>query len=188
MTDRQPPESSQASLSSESQSTLFSQRSRRQLGLFFAGAGFFAVTSFITRRALVRRYKATAPKFYQPSNRANYEVNGAVEAFEALNIATINVLSVGMMVGGGLLYAFDISSLEDMRQYVRKTIGVNGPRSDEDAEKEIEEWIARTLHLGIKEEKREGPKDAEGVSEILARLSKLEEERKRTKPIDEAGK
>ncbi|KAG0650522.1 hypothetical protein D0Z07_3136 [Hyphodiscus hymeniophilus] len=183
MSDRQPTETSQAVPASESHSTFFSQRSRRQLGLFFAGAGFFAVTSLITRRSLVRRYKATVPKFYQPSNRANFEVNGAVEAFEALNIATINVLSVSMMVGGGLLYAFDISSLEDMRQYIRRHIGTDGPRTDQDAEKEIEEWIARTLNLGLKEEKsEEKPKDAEAVSEILARLSKLEEERKRTKP------
>jgi hypothetical protein len=147
------------------------------------------VTSLITRRALVRRYKATVPKFYQPSNRANYDVNGAMEAFEALNIATINVLSVGMMLGGGLLYAFDISSLDDMRQYVRKSIGVDGPRTDEDAEKEIEEWIAKTLNIGMKEEKRVvGPKDAEGVATILERLSKLEAEKNGKRSDDEERK
>ena len=109
-----------------------------------------------------------------------------MEAFEALNIATINVLSVGMMLGGGLLYAFDISSLNDMRQYVRKSIGVDGPRTDEDAEKEIEEWVAKTLNIGMKEEKRvEGPKDAEGVATILERLSKLEAEKKGKRPDDE---
>src|SRR4051794_14581583 len=89
--------------SNEQNSSPFSQRSRRQLGLFFAGAGFFAISSLITRRSLVRRYKATVPKFYQPNNRPNLEINGAMEAFEALNLATINVLSVSMMVSGGLL-------------------------------------------------------------------------------------
>jgi len=164
----------------ESQSSLFSQRSRRQLGLFFAGAGFFAVSSIITRRSLLRRYKATVPKFYQPSNRAN-EVNGAIEAFEALNIATINVLSVGMMLGGGLLYAFDISSLDDMRKHVRASIGVDGPRTDEDAEKEIEEWIASVLNMGSKADKEEkrskGADDKEGAATILDMVSKLEESR-----------
>jgi len=123
-------------------SSFFSRRSARQLGLFFAGAGFVGLSSIITRRSLVRRYKATMPKFYQQSNRP-HEVNGAVEAFEALNIATINVISVGMMLTGGALWALDISSVEDMRREVRGGIGVDaGGRTDKEAEEEIEEWLA----------------------------------------------
>lgn len=93
----------------------------------------------------MRRYKATIPKFYAPSNRANNNINGAMEAFEALNIATINVLSVGMMASGGLLWAFDIAGVEDMRRKVRKQIGVDVSRTDQDAEEEIEEWFATVL-------------------------------------------
>ena len=110
-----------------------------------AGAGFFALSTVITRRSIVRRYKASTPKFYHPSNHANYEINGALEAFEALNIATVNVLSVGMMLSGGLLWAFDISSLEDIRKKVRTNMGVNTIRTDQDAEEEIEEWFASVL-------------------------------------------
>jgi hypothetical protein len=73
------------------------------------------------------------------------EVNGAMEAFEALNIATINVLSAGMMATGGLIWAFDISSLEDMRSKVRKTMGGNGSSEDQAAEEELEEWFASVL-------------------------------------------
>jgi len=141
---------------SEPQSLFFSQRSQRQLGLFFAGAGFFAISSLITRRSIVRRYKMTLPKFYQPSNRPNIGVNGAMEAFDALNIATINVFSLGMMLGGGLLYAFDIASVDDMRRSVRKTIGVDGVRTDQDVEEEIEEWFATVLdRKDLKEKLRE---------------------------------
>jgi len=123
-------------------SSFFSRRSARQLGLFFAGAGFVGLASIITRRSLVRRHKATMPKFYQQNNRPN-EVNGAMEAFEALNIATINVISVGMMLTGGALWAFDISSVEDMRREVRGGIGLDtGGRTDKEAEEEIEEWLA----------------------------------------------
>lgn len=75
----------------------------------------------------------------------NTEINGAMEAFEALNIATINVLSVGMMSAGGLLWAFDISSLDDMRRKVRTNLGVDSIRVDQDAEQEIEEWFASVL-------------------------------------------
>jgi hypothetical protein len=141
----QPTRAPQASTAPESQSAFFSPRSRRQLGLLAAGVGFFAISTAITRRSIVRRYKATIPKFYQPSNRPNVQVNGAMEAFEALNIATVNVLSVGMMVTGGMLWAFDISSLKDLRSKVRTNLGVDPIRTDQDAEEEIEEFFASVL-------------------------------------------
>lgn len=68
-----------------------------------------------------------------------------MEAFEALNIATVNVISVGMMLTGGLLWAFDIASLDDMRSKVRTNLGVDPIRTDQDAEAEIEEWFATVL-------------------------------------------
>ncbi|TVY36558.1 Altered inheritance of mitochondria protein [Lachnellula subtilissima] len=158
--------------SPEYRSSFFSQRSRRQLGLFFAGAGFFAVTTAITRRSIVRRYKATIPKFYQPNNRPGFEVNGAMEAFEALNIATINVLSVGMTLGGGLLWALDVSSIDDMRRKVRINMGVNASPEDSEAEKEIEEMIATILErkefkhlLGKEKEKGDEKEEKETKGE-----------------------
>jgi hypothetical protein len=134
----------EAATAPESQSMFFSPRSRRQLSLFAAGAGFFALSTVVTRRSIARRYRASIPKFYHPSNHANTEINGALEAFEALNIATVNVLSVGMMLSGGLLWAFDISSVEDISKKVRTNMGANTVR-DEDAEKEVEEWFASVL-------------------------------------------
>lgn len=69
-----------------------------------------------------------------------------MEAFEALNVATINVASVAMMVTGGLLWAFDISSLEDARVKIRGGLGVDGSgRSEAEADEEFEEWLATTL-------------------------------------------
>ncbi|KAI9841640.1 MAG: hypothetical protein M1837_000487 [Sclerophora amabilis] len=127
-------------------SHLTSPRSRKQLGLFFAGAGFFTLSTLITRRSLVRRYKASIPSFYQPSTRPNANVDGAMEAFQALNIATINVASAAMMVTGGALWAMDISSMDDLRRKVRGGLGVDGTgRSEQDAEEEFEEWLATVL-------------------------------------------
>jgi hypothetical protein len=82
-----------------------------------------------------------------------------MEAMEALNIATVNVLSASMMVGGGLLYAFDISSLDDMRRTVRSRIGVAGNRTDgiktdQEYEEEIEEWFASVLGRKEKKDKK----------------------------------
>lgn len=143
--------------SAVARSDLFSARSRKQLGLFLGGASFFFLSSMITRRALVRRYKATVPQFYQPSNRPAADVNGAMEAFDALTVATANVLSVSMMVAGGALWAFDISSLEDMRGKIRGGLGIDGSEGRESrAEQEMEEWLATVL--ARKEEKSKARK------------------------------
>ena len=137
---------------------MFSRRSMKQLGLFFGGAAFFGLSSLITRRALVRRYAATAPKFYTSSNRPAAEVNGAMEAFDALTVATANVLSVGLMTAGGALWAFDISSVEDMRRKIRGGLGIDGSEGRESqAEQEMEEWLATVLKR--KEEKAERKRD-----------------------------
>lgn len=77
-----------------------------------------------------------------------------MEALEALNIATINVLSLGMMTVGGLLYAFDISSVEDLRRNVQRSLGVDGIRTDQEAEEEIEELFNSILDRKLRKEKR----------------------------------
>jgi hypothetical protein len=77
-----------------------------------------------------------------------------MEALEALNIATINVLSLGMMTAGGLLYAFDISSVEDMRRKARTRLGLDGIPTDQEAEEEIEELFASILDRKLRKEKR----------------------------------
>lgn len=155
---------------SESQS-FFSPRSQKQLGLFAAGAGFFALSALITRRSLVKRYKMSIPKFYNPSNgiKGN-EVNGAMEAFEALNIATINVASVAMLCTGGMLWAFDISSVDDLRRDLRKRLGVDQNRTDQDVEEEIEEWFATVLERKDKKD----IKSVENVSVILEKVAEKE--------------
>jgi hypothetical protein len=168
-----PPPPSQPQKSTSFLDTLTNPRAQRQLGLFAAGAGFFLLSTAITRRSIVRRYKATIPKFYAPSNRPSGNINGAMEAFEALNIATINVLSVGMMASGGLLWAFDIAGVEDMRRKVRKQIGVDVSRTDQDAEEEIEEWFATVL--ARKEFK--ALRGSEGVKEMEERQRRKREEK-----------
>ena len=69
-----------------------------------------------------------------------------MEAVEALNIATVNVLSVAMMSTGGLLWYFNINSMDDARRKLRGGLGVDGSGRDEtQAEEEFEEWMATVL-------------------------------------------
>ena len=90
-------------------------------------------------------------------------MNGGFEAFEALNIATINVASFMMMMTGGLLWSLDISGLDDMRRMVRGRLGVDGiARSEQDVEEELEEWLAGVLTRKDEKEKRKDGAGGEG--------------------------
>ena len=78
-----------------------------------------------------------------------------MEAVEALNLATINVLSAAMLGSGGLLWYFDINSLEDARRKLRGGLGVDGSGRDEgQAEEDFEEWVATVLSRKETKEKR----------------------------------
>ncbi|KAI1348034.1 hypothetical protein F5Y01DRAFT_227107 [Xylaria sp. FL0043] len=127
--------------------SVLSQRSLKQLGLFFAGAGFLSLATLITRRSVARKTMATVPKFYTQSNRpvSTLGSDSSLIALEALNLATLNVLGFAIMMTGGVSWAFDISSIDDLRSMARKHIGPSGGRTDEEAEREVEEWVAKVL-------------------------------------------
>ncbi|KAI0509237.1 hypothetical protein F5B22DRAFT_367568 [Xylaria bambusicola] len=150
----QTPAAAAASPLQEPRSSILSQRSLKQLGLFFAGAGFLSLATLITRRSIVRKRIATIPKFYTQSNRPVDKIgsDSSLIALEALNLATLNVLGFGIMMTGGISWAFDISSIDDLRTMARKHIGPSGGRTDEEAEREVEEWVAKVL---LRKEKQE---------------------------------
>lgn len=118
--------------------------------IFGAGVAFFAFSLLITRRSFARKRLQAHPAFYTdaPANVARQaaKTSGAMEALEALNIATINVLSVTMMATGGALWYMDINSMADARRMLRGGLGVDGTGRDEtQAEEEFEEWMATVL-------------------------------------------
>lgn len=53
----------------------------------------------------------------------------------------------------GVLYAFDISSLADIRTKVRRHMGMNPTGSEKDLEEDIEKWFATMLESKDKKEK-----------------------------------
>lgn len=132
---------------------------------------FFAISLFITRRALRKRHLAAIPPYYTSSVYHRVDVNGAVDAFEAFNLATINVFSFSMMGTGAVMYKLGINDIEDARRIVRrayigeggaglgsasKTGGEWNAEEDKLAEKEIEAWVVETLGLkGYEEKKKE---------------------------------
>lgn len=66
-----------------------------------------------------------------------------MEAFEALNLATINVLSFGMMTTGGIMCMLNVNGIEDMRRIMRGGLeGAASGKSDDELEKEVTDWVA----------------------------------------------
>ncbi|KAH7037124.1 uncharacterized protein B0I36DRAFT_358870 [Microdochium trichocladiopsis] len=141
------PENTVAQLPPRTKSPFFSQRSLSQLGLFAAGASFLALSTLITRRAVSRKLRITRPHFYTQSNRPVDKVDsdGSLIAVEALGLATLNVVGFGIMLTGGIAWGFDISGIDDLRSMARRQFGPAGGRTDEEAEREVEEWVAKVL-------------------------------------------
>ena len=131
----------------DTRTPIFDPRSMKQLGLFFGGAVFLSLSSLITRRAVARKLKVTQPRFFIPSNKPVNKVDGdnSLIAFEALSLATLNVFGFGIMSTGGLSWAFDVSTADELRGMARKTLGADGSKTDEEAEREVEEWVAKML-------------------------------------------
>ncbi|KAK0749551.1 hypothetical protein B0T18DRAFT_287535, partial [Schizothecium vesticola] len=153
-----------------------SSRSRRQLGLFFGGATFVLWSVLLTRRRVrTHQLRGQLPYFYYnhhfsplggpsiattPRSAALLEAEEAGRrdpfvAFEALQLATLNVLSAAMMVAGGVAWALDISTLDDVRARARRSIDEAADMGlDPEAEREVAEWMAKTLGLDVEAEKQ----------------------------------
>ncbi|KAA8645844.1 hypothetical protein EYZ11_010015 [Aspergillus tanneri] len=124
--------------------------------LLFGGLAFLAFSLASTRRALRTRYVASIPPFYTSSVFHRPQVNGGTEAFEALSLATLNVISVGMVASGAALWALDINAVDDMRRYVRRGYADGGEVSkmDEELEEEVAQWVGSVLGKKFEREVR----------------------------------
>lgn len=125
-----------------------SPQTNTNLKLLFGGMTFFALSVLVTRRAFHKKRIACIPPFYTSSTYHQPHSNSAADAFEALNLATLNVISFGLMAGGAVGYALNINGLEDMRRFVRNGLqgGSDTPvKSDEELETEVTEWVTKIL-------------------------------------------
>lgn len=77
---------------------------------------------------------------------------------DALTIATANVFSLAMMCTGGMLWAFDIASIDELRAKMRGRLGTGrvAGGGDSKAERELEEYIGSMFQ---KKNDSKDPKD-----------------------------
>ncbi|KAK6341840.1 hypothetical protein TWF730_001328 [Orbilia blumenaviensis] len=142
------------------------QRARKQLTLYFGGTAFLLLTIAVARRSTRRRYLATIPKYYTPNTRASeLNFNSGFDAFEALNIASLGVFSVGMMTVGAGMYLADVVNVQEMRTLLRSRYGLEGAKSETDVEEEMEEWIASVL---ARKDRREAERAAAAANSTAA--------------------
>ncbi|KAH8199752.1 hypothetical protein TruAng_006097 [Truncatella angustata] len=155
-----------ASTRPDTRSPILSQRSLSQLGIFFAGAGFLALSTAITRRAIARKHISGIPLFYEQSNNPVSKItgDGGFVAVEALGLATLNTMSFGIMATGGVSWAFDISSVGELRAAAQKHTRANLGEADEAAEQEIAKYFSDLL---------EGKDQKEGKPSLTEAFSKL---------------
>jgi hypothetical protein len=127
------------------------------MGLLLAGAGFMAASVAVTRRAVVRRQLESYPRFYS-SNRASVHIDSgerSLLAVQALGLATLNVMSFGVMLTGGIGYSFDLCNLRELRERTQAALRSPGHFSPED-EKEMEKMMSSILEkLGMHPEEKE---------------------------------
>lgn len=111
-----------------------------------AGAGFLAASVFVARRSVLRQRLSMLPPFYA-SNRAPLNVTDSdrqLLAARALGLATLNVVSFGVLLVGGLSWGFNISSVDELRARTRMALdrptGMS-PEEEREAELEMEKMV-----------------------------------------------
>lgn len=142
MSDNAPPSPTATDLTASPSPSSPLARHARQLGLFFAGAGFLAASVAITRRAVVRRKVASFPKYYMPNMyQPKFDAaDRSALAASALGLATLNVMSFGVMLVGGVSWAFDLCSIQELS--VRSQAAVRRPGLvDPEDERKLEELM-----------------------------------------------
>ena len=67
-----------------------------------------------------------------------------------------------MMMTGGTLWAFDISTTDDLKRKIRGGLGIDGTgRTEQQAEEDFEEWLAETLARKDEKRSRKGEEEEE---------------------------
>jgi hypothetical protein len=116
-------------------------RERKQVTIFLAGCGFTLFSALITRRAVARRIRWARPTYFQQNNmHPEQKIDGGLEALEALSVATVNVFSWSIVFVGGMMWATDTSSIQEIRDRSRVRIGLSEDEQ-KGSQAMVGEWI-----------------------------------------------
>ncbi|KAF1938627.1 hypothetical protein EJ02DRAFT_18071 [Clathrospora elynae] len=137
-----------------------SPRSIRQLSIFLLGGACILASTAITRKAVWRRQLRTKPKFYDANTNPHEFFSPFSDACQALNLATMNCASVGIMALGGIMWTFDIANLKEARAALRGRLNYDKIyQSEDEIPNSISEMIAASGQMRIQEEDGNGSSD-----------------------------
>ncbi|EZF31582.1 hypothetical protein GTR04_4102 [Trichophyton interdigitale] len=143
----QPQSSASTSASTASPSTQSTFSLPTSTKLLIGGSAFFVLSAFITRRSLNRRRLAAIPQFYTTASHHKPNVSAPLEALEALNLATLNVLALAILGVGAGMKAVGFETLDELRRIVRGGLGADGTgRTEQQVEEDMEEWVVSVLN------------------------------------------
>ncbi|KAH8639325.1 hypothetical protein IG631_07095 [Alternaria alternata] len=130
-----------------------SPRSLRQLSIYFLGSACLLASTAITRKAVWRRQLRVMPKFYEANTNPHEYFSPFSDACQALNLATMNCASVGIMALGGAMWTFDIANLREARAVLRSRLNYDRIyESEDDVPNSISEMIIASGQMRIIEE------------------------------------
>jgi hypothetical protein len=134
-----------------------SQRSLRQLSVFFLGGACLLASTAITRKAVWRRQLRVMPKFYEPNTNPHEYFSPFSDALQALNLATMHCTSVGIMAVGGAMWTFDIANLREAQAALRRRLNYDSIyKSEDDIPRTFSELIAASGEMRIQYNEEEG--------------------------------
>lgn len=134
-----------------------SPRSLRQLSVFLLGSACLVATTAITRKAVWRRQLRTKPSFYAPNTNPHEFFSPMSDALQALNLATMNCFSVGLLLVGGTMWTLDIANLKEARSILRGRLNYDSIyRSEDDVPNGLGETLLKAGETRIVEEGEDG--------------------------------
>lgn len=117
------------------------------------GAGFMAASVAVARRAVLRRQREALPLFFQGwSARPARQLDGADRsalAAQAFGLATLNVASFGVLMTGGIAWAFDLCSVHELRERTQAALrrpageGLLNQEDEEEMEKMMDSLLQK---------------------------------------------
>lgn len=147
-----PPPQSPPETTSE-RTPVTSPRSLRQLSVFLLGSACLLATTAITRKAVWKRQLRTKPLFYAPNTNPHEFFSPMSDALQALNLATMNCFSVGVILVGGTMWTLDIANLREARSILRGRLNYDSIyRSEDEAPNGLGETLLRAGETRIVEE------------------------------------
>ncbi|KAF1365900.1 hypothetical protein EJ07DRAFT_160978 [Lizonia empirigonia] len=134
-----------------------SPRSLRQLSVFLLGSACLVASTAITRKAVWRRQLRLKPSFYAPNTNPHEFFSPMSDALQALNMATMNCFSVGLMALGGTMWTLDIANLREARSILRGRLNYDSIyRSEDDVPNGLGETLLKAGETRIVEEEEDG--------------------------------